>query len=121
MAFCRNCGAMIQSTSGICPSCGTLDFVPSSITMPMQPITQKNTNGSAITSLVLGIVGIILCMFPYIGTTINVIGLVFGIRANKTSKSGVGTAGFVLSLVGLVLSVLIFIVFVVDTNNTTRN
>lgn len=116
MAFCRNCGALINNSAGICPKCGTVDSYSYSYNIPLQPVMPKATSGSAITSLVLGIIGVIINFIPYIGATVNVIGLVFGVRANKISKSGIGTAGFILSLIGLVLSVLFFIYFVSNLN-----
>ena len=56
---------------------------------PVQDNTPVKANGLQITSLVLGICSI-----------------VFAIMGNKNGKHGIGTAGFVCSIIGLVLAIL---------------
>ncbi len=76
-----------------------------------------NYNNKAIASLVLGIVSLVSVCFIYIsliGIACGVIGLIFGIQIRKAGQlegfkpSGVATAGFVLSIIGLGLSALEF-------------
>ena len=72
----------------------------------------NNSNGKAVTSLVLGIVSLVFIFFgtySIIGMILAIIGLVFGVNAKKESPSGVATAGFVLNIIGLILCALSFI------------
>jgi hypothetical protein len=66
----------------------------------------------AVASLVLGILGIVLCWFPAsaIGVPLAIVGLILGIvaRKNATAQSmptGLPTAGLVLSVIGMILSI----------------
>lgn len=73
---------------------------------------QKQNNGMAIASLVLGIVSavcIFFGMFAFIGIITGIVGLVLGIMAKKKTPSGMATAGIVLSAVALGLCVITFI------------
>lgn len=68
----------------------------------------------AIIGLVLGIVSIVLSFvlagFAFIPLVIGIIGIVLSGKANKIEKTGIGTAGFILSIIGVVLSVIMLIV-----------
>ncbi|MGN1147524.1 MAG: hypothetical protein ACI4TB_03825 [Lachnospiraceae bacterium] len=73
---------------------------------------EKKTNGKAIASLVLGILSLVCIFFGYgalLGIVFGVIGLILGISANKEAKSGMGTAGIVMSAIGLGLCAISFI------------
>lgn len=74
-------------------------------------------NNKATASLVLGIISVVssvLWFFSLIGIACAVVGLVFGIQIRKAGQlegfkpSGTATAGFVLSIIGLVLSSVLF-------------
>jgi len=78
----------------------------------------ENYNNKATASLVLGIVSLVCICFIYIsliGLACAIIGLIFGIQIRKAAQlegftpSGMATAGFVLSIVGLALCALEFI------------
>ncbi len=75
-----------------------------------QPYAPKKRNGKAIASLVLSIVSLVnvllFWVFPYniIGLITGIIGLVLGISANKEQKTGMGTAGIIMSCIGLSIS-----------------
>ena len=62
----------------------------------------------SITALVLGILSILCsgCGFPWIGLILGTVGIVFGAIARRNYEGNVGTAGFVLSIVGTSFSVL---------------
>ena len=73
---------------------------------------QKQTNGMAVASLVLGIVSAVCIFFGYfafIGIITGIIGLILGIMAKKKQPCGMATAGIVLSAVALGLCVITFI------------
>jgi hypothetical protein len=56
-------------------------------------------------SLVLGIIGMVAWFIPIIGLPVQIVGLVFGVKAKNSTKSGRASAGIVLCIIGLVLSV----------------
>lgn len=68
-----------------------------------------------IASLVLGIISIIIGLFSvgvlgWLGGIIGIVGIVLGISARKDPmKRGVGTAGFVCSIVGTVLCLIMYV------------
>ena len=63
--------------------------------------------GFAIASLVLGIVAIVSGCAWYVAIPCAIVGLILGIMANKVKKTGMATAGIVLSIIALVLAVLV--------------
>lgn len=77
---------------------------------------QKNPGSTmAVVSLVLGIVGIVLCCIPVLGLIIGVVGLIFAILAKKKNgnKSGVRTGGLICSIIATVIGVIYLIYFIV--------
>lgn len=84
---------------------------------PQQPTYQQpgRTPGSATASLVLGIVGLVLC--PII---CSVLAIMYGIRARREIErdpslggAGTATAGYVLGIVGLALYGLFLLIWVI--------
>ena len=66
----------------------------------------KTSSGSATASLVLGILSLICVFFGYgaiLGLVLGIIGVALGAKARKESQTGMATAGFVCSLIGLIL------------------
>ncbi|SDH90214.1 protein of unknown function [Alteribacillus persepolensis] len=79
-----------------------------------------SVNGKAITSLVLGIVSLVMVfLFVVISPILSIVGLVFGIIALKEIKRteqngrGLAIAGNICSVVGLILSVIIIVFLVI--------
>ncbi|MDR0351024.1 MAG: DUF2510 domain-containing protein [Coriobacteriales bacterium] len=73
-------------------------------------------------SMVLGIVSLVICLagfcIPFSGTisvVTGIIGAVMGVNANKIAKSPQATAGIVLSIISLSLSLLGIILAIVGT------
>jgi hypothetical protein len=64
-------------------------------------------SGKAVAALVLGICSIVVPVWG-VGLVLGVIGLVLGIAAKKENPSGMATAGFVLSIIGVVLGGITF-------------
>ena len=73
----------------------------------------ESGNGVATASLVLGIVSVVtwfLGSFAFIGLVTGIIGLICASKAKKQGfNGGIRTAGFVLSIIGLVGSAIVFI------------
>nr|WP_122012958.1 hypothetical protein [Maliibacterium massiliense] len=76
---------------------------------------QQKTNGKAIASMVLGIVGLVCVLFSvtvvmgWIGIACAIVGLILGIMAKKEQPSGMATTGIVLSIIALGLLILTMI------------
>jgi hypothetical protein len=79
--------------------------------------------GKAVASLVLGILSVVFCWFGYIAAAsliLSIIGLVLSVSAKKEMQvsgnymaRGLSTGGLVLSIIGLSLSAILFICFLV--------
>ncbi|MDR0850897.1 MAG: DUF4190 domain-containing protein [Clostridiales Family XIII bacterium] len=72
------------------------------------PVAQPPVNPAknlALASLIVGIFSVVTS-FVIIGLPASIVGLILGIKANKVFKSGLGTAGLIISIAGLVFSVI---------------
>lgn len=63
------------------------------------------SKGKCIASLVLGVCGLVFWLVPLFGYPITIVGLVFGIMEMKKGAKGMAIAGFILSIIGLVLTI----------------
>lgn len=73
---------------------------------------EQKTNSKAIASLVLGILSLVCIFFGYgslLGIVFGIVGLVLGINSNKEGKTGMATAGIIMSAIGLGLCAISFI------------
>lgn len=61
-------------------------------------------NACQIISLILGILTLICCCTGLPAVVVGVIGFILGLIGNKDNKHGVGTAGFVCSIIGAILA-----------------
>lgn len=65
----------------------------------------SQANGPGIASLVLGIIGVVIFWFPFVGLAISIVGLVLATMGMKRiDGKGLAVAGMVLSIIALVLS-----------------
>lgn len=68
--------------------------------------TQENLNNKKIkTGLTLGIIGLFAWFIPLIGFPITIIGLIFSIKASKTTKKKTAIWAMTLSIIGLFLTI----------------
>lgn len=110
MPFCTNCGTQMAETAPACPQCGHPG-----------PRSQgsmagaRQTEGTAIASLILGITGILICpiLIP------SVLAVIFGSQAQARIRQdpslegdGMAKAGVILGWVGIGLIALGIVVFV---------
>ena len=73
---------------------------------------EQQSNGKAVASLVLGIIALVCVFFGYgaiLGVILGIIGIILSISAKKENPSGMATAGFVLSLIAVIICVIGFI------------
>ena len=116
---CLYCGKEVVENSKVCMWCGAnlenanqaAQQSANNCANPYNPMAnpymqgvQKSVDSKATTSMVLGIIGLFVWIFPLFGFPVNIIGLVFGIQAQKGSKKGMAIAGLVMSAIGLVLT-----------------
>lgn len=74
----------------------------------------KKTNGLAIASLIVSIIGLLgCCCSGLVGVIAGIAGLVLGILANKNGKTGMATAGIIISIISIVFGVVYLIIGVV--------
>lgn len=85
--------------------------IPYQAPMDEEPI---KVNGLQIAGLVCGILAIVSCWcYGIFGIIFGIAGLVCAIIGNKKGKTGVGTAGLICSIIGLILGVIALIYFVI--------
>ena len=84
---------------------------------PLTP-EQQSHNKQSVTAMVLGIVSLVVTWFPIIGLVLAIVGLTMS-RSNRRfaeahgfKENSMNTAGYVTSIVGLVLGILTIIVTV---------
>lgn len=78
--------------------------------MNNQPNT--NANNQAVASLVLGIVSVVLCWtgwFSIVSLALGIVGIVLATKSRTGEQRSMATAGLVLSIIGVVLSGLVFL------------
>ena len=69
--------------------------------------------GFNITSMILGIVSIVLFCFWYISIPCSIIAIIFSIAGRKNEGRGMGVAGMILGIIAISLWVLLFILAIV--------
>ena len=79
----------------------------------MIEIETKKTTCKGVAALTLGIISIISALFWYISLPTGILGIVFGIKANKQTGSKLGKAGLITGIVGLSLFAFIYITFII--------
>lgn len=127
--FCRNCGKQLEDGWSVCPDCGAevrseAQTSPSyqmnqtyQMYQPIQgePPKQQETvcQGMSVASLVLGIVGLVLSCIV-IGVVPCIIGAVLSLVAlvKQDRKSGIAIAGFITSVTGILVAVVMFLIFI---------
>ena len=72
------------------------------------------TNGPGIASLVLGIIGGIICWIPFVGLPLPIVGLVLAtVGMKRIDGKGLAIAGLVLSIIALVVSACITVLTII--------
>lgn len=73
------------------------------------PVAVHNPTGQATLALAMGIVSIVMMWIPLIGVITGGIGIAAGRSGRTSTKKSMGTAGFVMSIIGMVLSLLLWL------------
>ena len=71
----------------------------------------NESNGMAVASLILGIISVLINFIGYswVGLILGIIGIILGVNAKKKNPSSMASAGLVLSIIGTVLCLVVFI------------
>lgn len=78
------------------------------------PVKTHNPTGQAIASLIVGLVALIAAWFSsYFGILISIVAICLGAVGKRSTLKGLGIAGFVVGIVTLVLSVIVWILNIV--------
>lgn len=114
--ICPICGGNNPDNVPFCSLCGaSLNSSP----LFAQPVNVKNENGKglAVASLVLGIIGLVLCP----GGLCSLLSMIFGIVSKKKgyNASGLATSGLVLGVIGVTLTIIAAIVLIVGGSALT--
>ena len=67
---------------------------------------ENNNNNRAVASLVLGLVSIVTWLFPIAGYITTILAIVFATKGRHSEKKGMATAGLVLGIIFLVVTLL---------------
>lgn len=108
VVLCPHCQARVTVTAAIGPDglvAGGGSAYPSPYPAQMGAAAGLG-HGKAVASLVLGICSLVCWFCPLVGLAVSIVGLVLGVQANKLQRRGMATAGVVLSIIGLVLTVI---------------
>jgi len=81
------------------------------------PNTKSSGIGVAVTSLVLGILGVFFSCIPVVSWTIAIFGLTCGCIGLSGEGRGMAIAGIVLNIIGLVLAFICFVIFLFNIIN----
>lgn len=88
---------------------------------PIDDGSDNRTNGLQIAGLVCGILAICsCCCYGVPAVILGIAGLICAVQGNKISKNSLGTAGFICSIIGLVLGVLSTVYYVWAVNYLTQ-
>lgn len=135
--FCTQCGTQLSDDSKFCYKCGTpthlaeqkdqiaakddydpfAPLVSPTTTNPtpqqQQPQQQQTTPPSKTDDGIYGIVGFILAFFfPIVGLIFSIIGM------TKKKNNGLATAGFVLSILFIVIYIIVIVIAIENTSTT---
>lgn len=83
--------------------------------MPPAAGAPKSNNGKALTSMILGIVSIALCLYWFLAIPSAIVGLILAligkkeIAQGKGTNKGMATTGLITSIIGIVLGLILVI------------
>lgn len=122
-------GANSDPSSTPPPAATPPPVAPAAPSMPPPPVvpmqTKAASNGLAIASLILGIVSLVLAAACGAGALFGIIGVVLAVLGMNRAKAlagmgrGMAIAGLILSILGIVLSIILYIVLFAIADNAS--
>jgi uncharacterized membrane protein YvbJ len=101
--FCRNCGEELNENQDVCLKCGVSVQEHNSSNLPTEDKAEK----SAATGFILGLCSLIAWIIPLFGYPVTICGIVFSSKGLKSNTNkGKATAGLVLSIVFLIITLI---------------
>lgn len=67
-------------------------------------IVKKDSIAWGVSSMVTGILSLLLFLMPYFGLPLAIFAIVANSKQKKIKESGMGTAGFVLGILGIIIN-----------------
>ena len=99
--FCSKCGSNVADNSTVCPQCGNPMTPQPSIQNYGQPLPDAKTDGKATTSMVLGILAMLLC---FLGWLAGIPAIILGHMSRSNIRKSMGQLkGDGMALTGLIL------------------
>lgn len=116
LMFCPNCGIEIDEQAKFCRECGAsvlpMDMEYHAKINQSSPV-QQQTSGFAISSMILGILGIVIGWFTL--AIPSILAVIFGhIARGKIRQSGGTITGDGMAIAGLVMGYLVFPIFIIS-------
>ena len=111
--YCKVCGEKCPEGAEFCTKCGQkLNETVYQTPVVEEVEEKKGGKGLGIASMILGICSVVCC-WSGLSTPAAIAGLIMGIISNKQSKKGTATIGTILSIVGLIISLLIVLAAII--------
>lgn len=110
--YCIKCGKKLDEGNRFCTNCGQpVDNKNNTyIKQTVQVKRKEQTSGTAIASLVIGIISFAISfIFSLISLPLSIAGFCFGIATKQ--KSGIKIAGLILNILAALISILMLIIF----------
>ena len=73
---------------------------------------EQRNSGKSVAAMVLGIVGLLFSAFFIVSLPCAIIAMIFGRSEDKERPNGMAKAGFIMGLIGIILTVLILILYI---------
>lgn len=113
--FCRNCGKELNEEQAVCLKCGV------SVTNETVRLPEKKDK-QALVGFVLGLISIIAWFIPLFGYPVTICGIIFSSKGlNSKLNKNKATAGLILSIIFLIITLINSIMGVIITMNNIPN
>lgn len=95
--YCSNCGRELEEGSNTCKYCTQVEN---------EVKVETKEDKHALTGFILGLISILAWFIPLIGYPVTICGIVFSVKGLKSNKKGLATAGLILSILFLVVTII---------------
>ncbi len=102
--FCQNCGNQLMPGAPACPRCGCP--VPYQMPPASGGYYKPEKKGLSITSMILGLIGLIAWLLPLVGYPVIIPGLILGIIGKNQGGRTYAITGIILCSITLVLTLI---------------